>query len=136
MPDRNPSRDKALMWLNDHLGETIEVSVSFGDVLTEGTQTFVAFSGVLNHWRQGSKADQYAALDQEGLREDITGLYTVGFARVLDLSWIPDYAVTRDWVTAKVAKELGLDPTRGFVVELANVRLTVNLTKMASGGDR
>jgi len=66
------TRDDALMVLNDHCGQEVEVTVQVdrGDT----SPSVASASGVLRHWRQ----DDGRNPSPEDLREDIIGLYSVG----------------------------------------------------------
>ncbi len=127
--DTSHERDQALLWLNGHLGETVNATV---DVAIEGvTVTLLGVEGKLSHWRQGEQADQVAALDPSGLREDIIGSYQVGGA-ALDLSLLPDATATRAWTVRTLAEELaGAQPVQdqGVVVEFAD-GITLTITRV------
>jgi len=66
------TRDDALMVLNDHCGQEVEVTVQVdrGDM----SLSVASALGVLRHWRQDSGQQYWDAF----AREDIIGLYGAG----------------------------------------------------------
>lgn len=78
------AQHSALLWLNDHCGEV--VSVSLGIDQGDYSVTPLLAEGKLEHWRQsGTFAAAASLLDS---REDLIGFYMVG-GTALDLSDLP-----------------------------------------------
>ena len=88
LPSRVLSRDEALLILNDHCGEQVEVSVK---VEKGDWSAWVAHEvGVLRHWR-----DDSAAAASAHSRDDITGLYNVGTDAGFDITELHEGSLLR-----------------------------------------
>lgn len=104
------TRDEALLTLNDHSGQSVEVIVQV-DQEDSTTAMVMSANGVLRHWRNEPHAAHAWAAHP---REDITGLYGIGGAS-FDVTGLRD------------ANLLSVDETlRGLAFKLADaVELTV-----------
>ena len=72
-------RDKALMWLNDHVGKTVRVALSVDhDGWSAG---LIDLTGLLKHVGPGLTAEH---------GDELVGTYTVGDEGGLDLTELPD----------------------------------------------
>jgi hypothetical protein len=73
-----PSRDEALLWLNDRLGKRVAIWIGINRGHLELDVFEVA--GELRHWTEGQAAGRAAN------RDSVAGLYEVGDDASLDLS--------------------------------------------------
>jgi hypothetical protein len=73
LSQKSLTRDEALLVLNDHLGQEVEVTLD--SEIGDTTRSVMSATGVLRHWR-----DDPGAATQTWAREDLTGLYDVGDA--------------------------------------------------------
>jgi hypothetical protein len=86
MSDSDPmTREDALLWLNDRLGEKVVVRVN-----TDEGLTLLWTLGELRHWRADADSEGY--MPQQP-REDTVGVYTVGDA-CLDLTDVAYRAIS------------------------------------------
>ena len=85
MADGKPlTRDEALLALNDHIGQEVEVIVQAGVEMA----MVMSAKGTLRHWRDHDRAQTWGW----NSREDIAGLYDVGGANLditdLHTAWL------------------------------------------------
>ena len=84
------TRDEALMILNDHIGQHVEVSVNVAMDLY--TPWITSQAGVLGHWQPDPNAIWVPATPSFG---EMAGVYTVGPEAGFNVSELPDARLLR-----------------------------------------
>lgn len=84
------TRDEALLILNDHIGQHVEVSVNVAIDLY--TTWVTSQAGVLGHWQPDPDAIWVPATPSF---DDMAGVYTVGADAGFNVSELPDARLLR-----------------------------------------
>ena len=100
------TRDEALLWLNDRLGQTVEIAIYSGR--DEAVFTVLRAEGELRHWTQGR-----AQVSKARSREIVLGVYNLGDDASFNRGDLSD---AEAWIHDKDTIEFGLSENVWLVV--------------------